>query len=155
AKAGGFLGRTRRTRQDAACCDRLTRSLAGWVSLPLHRREFPYALRYRTSVSCQQGLASLPRTAVRGLTLDVIIQSQTGHLLPSPAPQGAGLFTLSFSCPTSARRGGGRCVHHLVDGDDQVHAWVNGAGDTVRACCLERDVMRLARLDRESLPAEL
>ena len=32
-------------------CDRLTRSLAAWISPPLHRRRFPQALRYAGSVA--------------------------------------------------------------------------------------------------------
>lgn len=41
AEAREFLGRTLRIRRDEARCDRLTCSLAVWLSLPLHRREFP------------------------------------------------------------------------------------------------------------------
>jgi len=42
-------------------------------SLPLNRRAFPEAVRYRTSMpQTQQGLLSIPRTQVRGLPLGVI-----------------------------------------------------------------------------------
>src|SRR5262245_34910153 len=52
---------------------RLTCALGAWVSPPpLHRRRFPEALRYGTSIRCKQGLADIPRAEVRALPLDLI-----------------------------------------------------------------------------------
>src|SRR5260221_4127864 len=53
-KGRGFLGCSRRTRQahpKVKPCDRLTRALEPWLSVPLHRRRFPQALRYRGSLA--------------------------------------------------------------------------------------------------------
>src|SRR5712664_4250451 len=50
----GFLGCSRRTRHahpKVKRCDRLTRALEPWLSVPLHRRRFPQALRYRGSLA--------------------------------------------------------------------------------------------------------
>src|SRR5258705_1457110 len=53
-KGRGFLGCSRRTRPahpKVKRCDRLTRALEPWLSVPLHRRRFPQALRYRGSLA--------------------------------------------------------------------------------------------------------
>src|SRR5712664_3457864 len=50
----GFLGCSRRSRHahpKVKRCDRLTRALEPWLSVPLHRRRFPQALRYRGSLA--------------------------------------------------------------------------------------------------------